>query len=196
MQRLTQSTHLSPKAKTKGFTIIEVLFVLSIAGIILVVVFQAIPTLQRNSRNNERKQDITAILSATSTYMLNNSGNMPPHCSGSPPVPRCDTVFMRHTPLRFYHVGNINVNLCSSALVNTPEGQGCAENVHRVMPGVGGLTAASANWMKVYNYYRCDIDATDGQPIATRAGAGYFDVVAMYHVELGGGNVAFECMQL
>ena len=52
------------KYKTKreeGFTIIEVLIVLAIAGLILLIVFLAIPALQRNSRNTQRKNDSAGV---------------------------------------------------------------------------------------------------------------------------------------
>jgi prepilin-type N-terminal cleavage/methylation domain-containing protein len=61
----------------KGFTIIEVLIVLAIAGLILLIVFLAVPALQRNSRNTQRKNDVSAILSGMSEYINNNSGSLP-----------------------------------------------------------------------------------------------------------------------
>lgn len=60
-----------------GFTIIEVLIVLAIAGLILLVVFMAVPALQRNSRNTQRKSDVSALLGAVSEYTSNNAGAMP-----------------------------------------------------------------------------------------------------------------------
>lgn len=60
-----------------GFTIIEVLIVLAIAGLILLIVFLAVPALQRNSRNTQRKNDVAAILAAVSEFENNNSGQIP-----------------------------------------------------------------------------------------------------------------------
>jgi prepilin-type N-terminal cleavage/methylation domain-containing protein len=62
---------LSLKNNKKGFTIIEVLIVLAIAGVIMVVVFLAVPALQRNSRNNEYKTEAGRILAATSEFISN-----------------------------------------------------------------------------------------------------------------------------
>ena len=45
------------KGNQEGFTIIEVLIVLAIAGLIMVVVFLAVPNLQKSQRNNSRKTD-------------------------------------------------------------------------------------------------------------------------------------------
>jgi prepilin-type N-terminal cleavage/methylation domain-containing protein len=60
----------------KGFTIIEVLIVLAIAGLILLIVFLAVPALQRNSRNTSRKNDVGRIGGAATTVVSNNNGNM------------------------------------------------------------------------------------------------------------------------
>ena len=58
----------------KGFTIIEVLIVLAIATLILLVVFLAIPGLQRSQRNSSRKADIGKIVTGISNFTGNNQG--------------------------------------------------------------------------------------------------------------------------
>lgn len=63
--------------KEKGFTIIEVLIVLAIAGLILLVVFLAVPALQRNARNTSRTNDVAALLGGISEFVNNNNGNLP-----------------------------------------------------------------------------------------------------------------------
>ena len=60
----------------KGFTIIEVVLVLAIAGLIFLMVFIALPALQRSQRNTRRRQDMSRILSAFVNYQTNN-GHMP-----------------------------------------------------------------------------------------------------------------------
>ena len=62
---------------SKGFTIIEVLIVLAIAGLIMLIVFLAVPALQRNSRNTQRKNDVAGVLGAVAEYVGNNNGNLP-----------------------------------------------------------------------------------------------------------------------
>lgn len=64
------------KSNSKGFTIIEVLIVLAIAGLILLVVFLAVPALQRNARNTSRKSDASALLAAVTEDSSNNSGSL------------------------------------------------------------------------------------------------------------------------
>lgn len=67
--------------KEGGFTIIEVLIVLAIAGLIMLIVFLAVPALQRNSRNTQRKNDVSAALGAFNEYVNNNGGQLPAQAS-------------------------------------------------------------------------------------------------------------------
>ncbi len=62
------------KDSSRGFTIIEVLIVLAIAGLIMMIVFLAVPALQRNSRNTQRKNDVSGILGAIQEVLNNNNG--------------------------------------------------------------------------------------------------------------------------
>lgn len=64
-------------SKAKGFTIVEVLFVLAIGGLMLMMVFLAIPAINRWNNNNKRKADVSAILQAVSDYRLQNMGSYP-----------------------------------------------------------------------------------------------------------------------
>ena len=64
------------ESKNKGFTIIEVLIVLAIAGLILLIVFLAVPALQRNSRNNARSADASKVLAAVSECLSNRNGQV------------------------------------------------------------------------------------------------------------------------
>lgn len=73
-KRTTVSANLN---QNKGFTIVEVIIVLAVGGLILLIVFEAIPALQRNGRNNQRKHDVSDILQAVSHYEVDNSANFP-----------------------------------------------------------------------------------------------------------------------
>ena len=48
----------------KGFTIIEVVLVLAIAGLIFLMVFLALPALQRSQRDTQRKNDMARLKAA------------------------------------------------------------------------------------------------------------------------------------
>lgn len=62
------------KPNSEGFTIIEVLIVLAIAGLIIAIVLFAVPTLQRNGRNTAIKSDANQILGYVSDFVANNDG--------------------------------------------------------------------------------------------------------------------------
>lgn len=64
------------KLDKKGFTIIEVLIVLAIAGLIMLVIFLAVPTLQRNQRNNARQTDANNLVAAVNECVTNRNGQV------------------------------------------------------------------------------------------------------------------------
>lgn len=61
------------KKSQKGFTIIEVALVLAIGALIFLVVFLAVPALQRNQRNDARHRDVSNIVTAVSSWVANNT---------------------------------------------------------------------------------------------------------------------------
>jgi len=61
----------------KGFTIIEVVLVLAIAGLIFLMVFVALPALQRSQRDTQRRDDMARFLSQINQYQANNNGRVP-----------------------------------------------------------------------------------------------------------------------
>ena len=63
--------------KESGFTIIEVVLVLAIAGLIFLIVFVALPQLQRSQRDTTRRSDAGRAAAATSEYAADNSGQHP-----------------------------------------------------------------------------------------------------------------------
>lgn len=63
--------------KSSGFTIIEVVLVLAIAGLIFLMVFIALPALQRNQRDTQRKNDLSRLQTAVNNYQSNNRGSLP-----------------------------------------------------------------------------------------------------------------------
>ena len=66
--RATKQQH-----KKSGFTIIEVVLVLAIAGLIFLMVFIALPALQRNQRDTQRKNDMSRLSDAIDRWVANNA---------------------------------------------------------------------------------------------------------------------------
>ncbi len=61
----------------KGFTIIEVSLVIAIAGLIFLMVFVALPALQRSQRDSQRRDDVLVFLETVKKYQSNNRGALP-----------------------------------------------------------------------------------------------------------------------
>ena len=61
----------------KGFTIIEVVLVLAIAWLIFLMVFVALPSLQRGQRDTQRRDDVSRVVSQLQSYATNNRGQLP-----------------------------------------------------------------------------------------------------------------------
>jgi len=68
---------MNTQKKEKGFTIIEVVLVLAIAGLIFLMVFLALPALQRNQRDTQRKNDLSRAQTAVTSFTSNNRGSLP-----------------------------------------------------------------------------------------------------------------------
>jgi prepilin-type N-terminal cleavage/methylation domain-containing protein len=186
LQRTTSSHSVA-----SGFTIVETLIVLAIAGLILLIVFEAIPTLERSSRNNQRKQDVSAILEAVSHYELNNSGNFPQKC-GDIPSNACNKNrsdpsypndnFLLNTKLTYY---DLSVNPTAVSLDS--------QTATGPDPAFPRSPVIDPEKVEVFNYEKCD---PDNQGAAIIAGAGFNDVVALYALELGNSGFISQCLQL
>lgn len=65
----------------QGFTIIEVVLVLAIAGLIFLMVFVALPALQRSQRDTARRNDMSRVDTSLTQYQTNNqntgNGDLP-----------------------------------------------------------------------------------------------------------------------
>ena len=73
--KTNNNNQLKPKPSPQtnpAFTIIEVVLVLAIAGLIFLMVFIALPALQRNQRDAQRKRDIDRLYSAITRFRSNN----------------------------------------------------------------------------------------------------------------------------
>ncbi len=171
------------KRAERGFTIMETMMVLAIAGLILIIVFRAIPSLQRSSRNNQRRQDVQTILGAVSHYELNDSGKFPDDCGGGG-LTAC-TVAGGSTPNDYF------LQFVANKLTfYTNSNQVLARHLSSASHATQAPNTA-LDTVLVYNYEQCD--QTGGG--STFQGAGYSDVVALYAIETGSG-AAPQCQQL
>lgn len=73
----TKYKQLQQAAEQRGFTIIEVVLVLAIAGLIFLMVFLALPALQRGQRDTQRREDLSRISTQINSYSTNARGKIP-----------------------------------------------------------------------------------------------------------------------
>lgn len=153
----------------KGFTIIEVMIVLVIAAVILLIVFIAVPALQRNSRNTQLKNDVASVLGQVSEFASNNAGQYPGSvCSDSS--------------------GNVNMILATtgctaSSTVNTGKVSGTTSVSNGTTAPAAGVTST----IVVALNRKCD-----GNALAS--GTANRIVAALFNVESSSGTTA-QCQQ-
>lgn len=157
------------KNKEHGFTIVETLIAFAVGGLLVLIGFRMIPSLQRNSRNSERKQDVSIILQTISRWELNHSGNIPSTAQLRAAV----------SHLTIYESTQITVDdAVQSAAAASPTNS----------------AVASASIVRIYKYQKC---STTTSGASTRTGAGYHDVVALFAVEnRNSGSVTAQCQEL
>jgi type IV pilus assembly protein PilA len=157
----------SKKSISKGFTIIEVMIVLAIAGLILLIVFLAVPALQRNARNTSIKSDAGNVSGGISTFESNNNGTVPTTLSGTGTV----TISAGgSTTADKFNVGGSTV-VANAAAGTKPFG---ASGTALTAPALGTIT--------VYLGYRCDNTSS------TRAAA------VVYSIENSSSTAQAECI--
>lgn len=115
----------------KGFTIVEVVLVLAIAGLIFLMVFVALPALQRSQRDTARKNDVSYVVTAVASYMSNNRGSFPADNAALTP----------------YIGSNTSTNTTSTALVDAADSDSQSDGVIHIMKGkqCGSTSATTVN---------------------------------------------------
>ncbi|HSX05761.1 MAG TPA: type II secretion system protein [Candidatus Saccharimonadales bacterium] len=154
----------------KGFTIIEVLIVLAIAGLIMVVVFLAVPALQRSQRNQSRKTDANNLLSAIADFTGNNGG--------TPPASQTDiNTATSNTKFGYFKAVNVFYGTTPTATVSASS----------------TTPAADTNTTEEINIYVGKI-CTSATTAATATGANSRNVAMQYVVEQASGNGILQCV--
>lgn len=161
-----------------GFTIIETLIVFAVAGLFILLIFQAVPALQRGSRNDKRNQDVAQILDTISRFQLNNTGSFPVATDTLADAKLVyydgDPAFVATYPAVEQPTVGVAFNFSANAHTATPESNTNTDSV----------------W--VYNHRKCDADDSGR---STTQGAGFRDVVAIYGIESSNAGVP-QCKQL
>jgi len=122
--------------KRQGFTIIEVLIVLAIGGLMITMVFAAIPFITRANQNNQRKNDVSIILQSISDYRLHNTGSFTTNVA--------NLKLSGVNKLGYYQDASVTI---ANQISPTP-----ASN-------------KDTTTVKVYNYYKCS-QLNDGTAVA------------------------------
>jgi prepilin-type N-terminal cleavage/methylation domain-containing protein len=179
------------KKRDEGFTIIEVLIVLAIAGLILLIVFLAVPALERASRNTQRKDDASAVASAVANFISNNGGSLP--VAGG----------VKNDATNANEVDICGVAACASGNYETAKlGYYKADTAHvfieasaAAAPTVGAPTSTpsatniTTESITIDTGYECNATNTGIGSPSTRSAA------VFYVVEQGSGNGALQCVE-
>lgn len=155
----------------KGFTIIEVLIVLAIAGLIVLIVFLAVPALQRNSRNTQRKNDVSALVGGVQEFTNNNNGKLPTTTADYDKIKGTSTA-SGNAKLSFYDPAQVTINTANNT-AQTP----ATNQIDNVI---------------ITNYVKCDNASANA---TTTSGATKRNVAAVFHVETSGGT-QIQCQEL
>ena len=120
------------KKTQKGFTIIEVALVLAIGALIFLVVFLAVPALQRNSRNDARRRDVSNVVQAIADYTANNPGKVLATQTAYDVNPKTDTMLGRYLDQLSNNTTQVKVGTGSSM----PAANDSTADVITIIPGV------------------------------------------------------------
>ncbi len=138
------------RSDQKGFTIIEVMIVLAIAGLIILIVLLAVPALQRNGRNTAIKNDAGIVAAGISTSVSDNDGKVPTSVSGSN--------------------GTVTIVNATSESVKSQGGTTVNDGAAAVVPVAATLTQVPTGTIQVFRGQNC------GNTASTRAISVYYSI--------------------
>ena len=156
------------QSKNRGFTIIEVMIVLAIAGLIMLIVFLAVPALQRTARNTQRSTDAAAALAAVNNYVTNNGGALPTAAGTSFAAPVLTVGGGAGTAAATANLGYYTANVTLSDSYSAPSN-------------------AQPDSLHIYKSTSC-LSATQAQPSTSSR-----QVAVVYGIETGSNAYAWQC---
>ncbi len=178
------------KKRTEGFTIIEVLIVLAIAGLIILIVLLAVPALQRNTRNTGRKEDAGRIATAVNDYVSNNGGALPLNAGWNTATGSCNAILTDAGTLNQYNT-TANPEICTTntGTIASPVAYNFYEADNSTGTGLNGaaLGAAAANVLILSDQTVCS-----GGTSTTTTGANNRNAALLFAVEAGS-SWAWNC---
>ena len=174
------------KTNSEGFTIIEIMIVLVIAGLILLIVFLAVPALQRNARNTSRKSDASAVIGAVNEFIDNNNGT-------APSTAAADTT--NTGGLLTLGVGQSGVSTTESKVGYYNVSQGTANGDVNVTSGALTYSAtATTDYLEIVESAVCGVAATTkGVSTYTVLAGSARSFVAVYEIENGNNSYQAVC---
>lgn len=179
--------------KNQGFTIIEVLIVLAIAGLILLVVFLAIPALQRSARNHQRKTDATAALSAVTQFLDNNNGTWPSGLSSTSNTLTFGAVNTAEATTQ------AKMGYYTKSFTYATTGGNANQEVYLQTSNASFTGGNAADFIQIDEASSCDGAAVTAQgganpKIVPTVGAST-QFVAVFEIEAGSGTYDTQCIQ-
>jgi prepilin-type N-terminal cleavage/methylation domain-containing protein len=169
------------KSNGEGFTIIEVMIVLVIAGLILLIVFLAVPALQRSARNTSRKSDASALASSMTEYLNNNNGVLPTAITNAAGAVQFTGLAATNAKMGYYTTG---------------VGQGNADVYLTNQAGLGTYTGGgSKDYVAVVTGATCGVGAAQGTatPTYTTVAASAHAFAVLYEIETGSNTYEAVC---
>ena len=173
-----------------GFTIIEVLIVLAIAGLIMLVVLLAVPGLQRTQANTAAKTDATHIAAALTSYTSNDNGVLP---TATTMVTVYTDVSGLSKLTSTYLATNPSNPTALSALPSSSGG--IVTNTWYFNTGGFGVTAASGQEWVVDVDVTAVCPATTYAPTMTTTTGTSTQIALLYTTETSGTNANWNCVQ-
>lgn len=137
VHRKVVKTIMNTKSTNKqGFTIIEVVLVLAIAALIFLMVFIALPALQRNQRDTARKNDASTVAAAVQSFVSNERKS----------ITSADAGTLRNYVDKLDQYDKANIQVAANTTTNpTLEGSSAAETVSTIVVTPKAKCSGSSN---------------------------------------------------